>query len=149
MQDFFFFFWSHCQLSFDGCIEVWLMVIIVKEICKLFILVRLGTVNPSITSLPGLPTRVSLISDSLPVYTGQRGLKREWLCMDKISYLWEGVGWGGGDVIEAWSTWKYLYFLHLLSYDLQCAKLLLCEVCERTCSLYAALPYFARQHVQK
>lgn len=62
----------------------------------------LGTVIPSAASLPGLPTRVSLISDSLPVYTGQMGLAREWLCMGKISYLWEGVGWAGVDVIEVW-----------------------------------------------
>lgn len=71
--------------------EMWLIIILMKEICKNFILVRLGTVIPSLASLPGLPTRVSLISDSSPVYTGQRGLEREWLCMDKISYLWEGA----------------------------------------------------------
>lgn len=52
-----------------------LMIIIVKEICKNFILVRLGTVIPSVALLPGLPTRGSLISDSLPVYTGQGGLE--------------------------------------------------------------------------
>lgn len=75
------------------------MTITVKERCKNFILVRLGRVIPSVASPAGLPTRVSLISDSLPAYTGQRGLEREWLCMDKISYLWAGVGWGGGDAI--------------------------------------------------
>lgn len=98
---------------------VWLMIKIVKEICKLFILVRLGAVNPSATSLPGLPMRVSLISDSLPVYTGQRGLKREWLCMDKISYLWEGVGWGG----EMW--------LRLGQLENICT---FCICCHMTCS---------------
>lgn len=78
------------------------MGIVVKGGCKRFIIVRLGTIVLSVASLPGLPTRVSLISDSLPVYTDQRRLEREWLCVDRISYLWEGAGWRGVDAIEVW-----------------------------------------------
>lgn len=67
------------------------MTIIAEEMCKNFTLARLGLGIPPAASLPGLPTRARLISDALPVGAGQRGLEPEWLCMDKISYLWEGA----------------------------------------------------------
>lgn len=69
---------------------------------KRFIIVRLGTIIIYLVSLPALPTRVSLISDSLPVCTDQRRLEPEWLCVDKISYLWEGAWWRGVDDAEVW-----------------------------------------------